>query len=400
QVLRGPDTHLVIVPGEDTNADLWAAHLAYGVRGRCWRFNEWMSEKSDGRNRHCLTHLAVVCEDPEQASAYFAPLEARAKGCELTRDLVSQPPNILYPESFAERCAELEDCGLSVEIFDEAQMQAMKMNALLGVGQGSARASRMVVMRWKGAGSFANSANPVAFVGKGVTFDTGGISLKPGPGMEEMKWDMGGAGVVTGLMKTLALRKAPVDAVGLIGLVENMPDGNAQRPGDIVRSMSGQTVEIHNTDAEGRLVLADVLHYACTELKPKLIIDLATLTGAMIIALGHEYAGLFSNDDALAEQLMQAGLQTGDKVWRMPLAKAYDKLLKSDCADMKNIGGRAAGSITAAQFLQRFIGTTPWAHLDIAGVTWQARDGLVATKGASGFGVALLDQFVKNRFEG
>jgi len=276
------------------------------------------------------------------------------------------------------------------------KMEKLGMRALLGVGQGSAHESRMVVMQWDGA---AKSKKPVAFVGKGVTFDSGGISLKPGPGMEEMKWDMGGAGTVIGLMKALAGRKAKVNAVGLVGLVENMPDGKAQRPGDIVKSMSGQTIEIHNTDAEGRLVLADVLWYCQDRFKPEFMVDLATLTGAIIISLGHEHAGLFSNNDALAEKITAAGLATGEKVWRMPLDEAYDKKLKADAADMKNIGGRDAGSITAAQFLQRFVNKTPWAHIDIAGVAWAKEGKPTVPKGATGFGVRLLERLVAENYE-
>ena len=272
------------------------------------------------------------------------------------------------------------------------------MGALLGVGQGSVRESQLVVMRWRGGGH-GKGVEPIAFVGKGVTFDTGGISLKPGAGMEDMKWDMGGAGVVVGLMMALAGRKARVNVVGVIGLVENMPGGNAQRPGDIVTSMSGQTIEIINTDAEGRLVLADALHYTIEKYKPKFVVDLATLTGAIIISLGNEYAGMFSNNDRLSDRLSQAGRAVDEKVWRQPLGDAYDQMINSDAADMKNIGGRGAGSITAAQFLQRFVGKTPWAHLDIAGVTWSKKDTATVPKGGTAFGVRLLDRLVADHYE-
>jgi leucyl aminopeptidase len=330
------------------------------------------------------------------AKKAYGPMDKIADGVFFARDLVSEPGNVIYPETLAEQCKELTKLGVKVEIFDEKKMAKLGMNALLGVGQGSVRESRMVVMSWNGA---AKSKQPVAFVGKGVTFDTGGISLKPGPGMEEMKWDMGGSGTVIGLMKALAGRKAKVNVVGLVGLVENMPDGKAQRPGDIVKSMSGQTIEILNTDAEGRLVLADVLWYCQDKYKPQFIVDLATLTGAIIIGLGHEYAGMFANDDKLAEQLFAAGTATEEKVWRMPLHDNYDKKIKSDAADMKNIGGRDAGSITAAQFLQRYVNKTPWAHLDIAGVAWSKEAKPTVPKGATGFGVRLLDRFVADNYE-
>ncbi|MEM7071263.1 MAG: leucyl aminopeptidase [Pseudomonadota bacterium] len=391
-IQKTPDKKLTL---QTTLEDAHAAHLAYGFQTRQWRFERYIT-KNEYKDKNNIAHLEIVCANPQHALRQYQPLKALLKGMSITRDLVSAPPNELHPESFADFCLTLKEHGLNINVLDEKQMRDLNMNALLGVGQGSARESRLVTLEWRGQN--AKNKQPVAFVGKGVTFDTGGISLKPGLGMEEMKWDMGGAGVVCGLLATLALRKASVHAVGLIGLVENMPDGNAQRPGDIVRSMSGQTIEIHNTDAEGRLVLADVLHYACINYNPQSIIDLATLTGAIIISLGHEYAGLFSNDDTLSQLLIDAGKLSGDEVWRLPLGDEYDKLLKTDGADMKNIGGRGAGSITAAQFLQRFVGSTKWAHLDIAGVTWQNKDRPLTRKGASGFGVALLNQFVKNNF--
>lgn len=372
-----------------------AADLAEGAMLGAYRFDKYFTKKKADEKpsvKGVSIHLASAAE----ARKAFKPRAAVVEGVYLTRDVVSEPPNVIYPESLANVCKELEELGVKVDILNEKKMAKLGMGALLGVGQGSTRESFLVSMRWDGG---AKNKAPVAFVGKGVTFDTGGISLKPGPGMEEMKWDMGGSGTVIGLMKALAGRKAKVNAVGVVGLVENMPDGNAQRPGDVVTSMSGQTIEIHNTDAEGRLVLADALWYTQQEFKPKTIIDLATLTGAIIISLGHEYAGLFSNDDDLSEQLSAAGNASGEKVWRLPLGDAYDKLLTSDCADMKNIGGRGAGSITAAQFLQRFIQDTPWAHLDIAGMAWGAKDKPTSPKGATGFGVRLLDRYVADVYE-
>ena len=318
---------------------------------------------------------------------------------EFTKELVTLPANILYPESFVERCRKaLDGTGIEIVVLDDAQMEKLGMGALLGVGQGSSRPSRILAMRWNGG---APGDKPTVFVGKGVTFDTGGISLKPGAGMEDMKWDMGGAGAVAGAMVALAKRKAKANVVGVCGLVENMPDGKAQRPGDVVKTMSGQTVEVINTDAEGRLVLCDALHWAQEEFQPAVVIDLATLTGAMIIALGHEQAGLFSNDDTLAERLSAAGKASGDGVWRMPIGPAYDKLIDSPIADMKNVGPREAGSITAAQFLKRFIKDgTPWAHLDIAGMAWSNKPGPTYGKGATGYGVRLLDQYVRDVIEG
>jgi leucyl aminopeptidase len=311
---------------------------------------------------------------------------------------VAEPPNVLYPESFVERCRELADLGIEITVLEPEEMAKLGMGALLGVAQGSVRGARLLAMKWNGKGA---GDVDLAFVGKGVTFDTGGISLKPGPGMEDMKWDMGGAGAVVGAMKALALRKARANVVGVCGLVENMPDGNAQRPGDVVTSMSGQTIEVLNTDAEGRLVLCDALTWVQKTHSPKTIVDLATLTGAMIISLGNEHGGLFSNDDGLADQLLAAGRSSGDLLWRFPLSDAYNKLLDSPIADMKNIGPRGAGSITAAQFIQRFIEPgVKWAHLDIAGMVWADKPGATYDKGATGFGVRLLDRFVSDNFEG
>jgi leucyl aminopeptidase len=378
--------------------DLAAAGVAVaeGARLGAYAFDKYFTKRK-AHEKPSLKRLSVQTPDAAKARKAFKARDAVVDGVYLTRDLVSEPPNVLYPETMAAECKALEELGLKVEILNEKKMAKLGMGALLGVGQGSVRESFLVTMRWNGG---PKNQAPIAFVGKGVTFDTGGISLKPGPGMEEMKWDMGGAGTVVGLMKALAGRKAKANVVGVVGLVENMPDGNAQRPGDVVTSMSGQTIEIHNTDAEGRLVLADALWYTQAEFKPTAMIDLATLTGAMIIALGHEYAGCFSNDDTLSERLHGAGKASGEGVWRLPLGDAYDKLLTSDCADMKNIGGRAAGSITAAQFLQRFVKDTAWAHLDIAGMAWSSKDRPTMPKGATGYGVRLLDRLVAEHYEG
>jgi leucyl aminopeptidase len=317
----------------------------------------------------------------------------------VTRDLVSEPANVIYPKSFVTRAKGLEKLGVKVSALGAAQMKKLGMGALIGVGQGSEREPQLLVLEWQGAPKTKAKA-PVAIVGKGVTFDTGGISIKPAAGMEDMKWDMGGAGVVVGLMRALAARKAKAAVVGICGLVENMPSGTAQRPGDIVTSMSGQTIEVLNTDAEGRLVLADALWYVQDKFKPRAIVDLATLTGAIIVALGHEHAGLFCNDDTLCKQLLAAGKAVGEPVWRLPLGKGYDTLIDSEAADMKNIGNRSAGSITAAQFLQRFVKEgTPWAHLDIAGVTWSAKDKPTVPKGGTAFGVRLLDHLIGENYE-
>ncbi len=319
------------------------------------------------------------------------------KGVFLTRDLVSEPANILFPQKFVEICNVLKKVGVSVEVFDEKKLRSLGMLALLGVAQGSVKPARVMIMRWNGSND--KKKQPIAFIGKGVTFDTGGISIKPSGGMEDMKWDMGGAGVVAGLMYTLALRKSKANVVGAVGLVENMPDGNAQRPGDIVESMSGQTIEVLNTDAEGRLVLADVLWYIKEKFKPKLMVDLATLTGAIIVALGDRYAGLFSNNEDLSEKLLKSSRITRELIWRLPLDKEFDALLNCNVADMKNITGtRGAGSITAAQFLKRFVGDVPWAHLDIAGVTWSKKGTDLSRPGGTGFGVRLLDHFVKQNY--
>jgi leucyl aminopeptidase len=322
-----------------------------------------------------------------------------AEGVFLARDVVSEPPNVIYPMTLADQARGLSKLGVDVEILGVKEMKKLGMGALLGVGQGSVHESQIAIMRWNGDPK-GRDRKPVAFCGKGVTFDTGGISLKPAAGMEDMKWDMAGAGVVIGLMKALAGRRARLNVVGIVGLVENMPSGAAQRPSDIVTSMSGQTIEVNNTDAEGRLVLADVLWYTQDRFKPRLMVDLATLTGAIVIALGHEHAGLFSNNDELADKLLDAGKASGELLWRMPLAEAYDQEIDSDVADVKNIsGGRAGGSIIGAQFLQRFVNNVPWAHLDIAAMAWSKKDQGTVPKGATAFGVRLLDRLVADNYE-
>ncbi len=373
-----------------------AANFAYGVRLRSYRFDKYRT-KQKKEDKPALSHFVIMASEAGRARSIFSDLEKVADGVFFTRDLVSEPANVLYPETLAGHAKSLTDMGVAVEVFDEKKMQKLGMGALLGVGQGSVRPPRLVVMQWNGA---AKTQKPIAFIGKGVTFDTGGISIKPAGGMEDMKWDMGGAGVVIGLMKALAGRKAAVNAVGVAGLVENMPSGSAQRPGDVVTSMSGQTIEVLNTDAEGRLVLADALWYCQDRFKPQFMVDLATLTGAIIVALGHEYAGLFANNDDLANRLVAAGKEVGEELWRLPLADAYDKQLNTDIADIKNItGSRDAGSITAAHFLKRFVNDVPWAHLDIAGVAWTKHDKPTVPKGGTGFGVRLLDRLVRDHYE-
>ena len=373
------------------------AHVLLGLRLRNWRYDIYRTKMKD---EHKVTlKRVVVLNAPEGAEDAWGEAAHLAEGIEFTRELVTEPANIIYPETFVERCQQrFEGSGAELIVLDEAKMEELRMGALLGVGQGSVRDSRILAIRWNGG---TDGDAPIAFVGKGVTFDTGGISIKPGPGMEDMKWDMGGAGAVAGAMLALVRRKAKANVVGVVGLVENMPDGNAQRPGDVVTSMSGQTIEVLNTDAEGRLVLCDALHWTQQEFKPARIVDFATLTGAIIISLGNEHAGLFSNDDALAKDLADAGNASGDKVWRLPIGPAYDKLIDSPIADMKNIGGKGAGSITAAQFLHRFIEDgTPWAHCDIAGTVWSDKPGATWGKGATGFGVRLMDRLVADTIEG
>jgi leucyl aminopeptidase len=381
--------------GKIGGADL-AAHLALGATLRSYRFDHYRKVKED--EKPTLKKVIVATPDASAAKRAWTGKAAVAEGIFLARDLVNEPANILYPDEFAKRTRSLSKLGVKVEVFDVAAMRKLGMNALLGVGQGSAHDSRMVVMTWNGGKA---KEAPLAFIGKGVCFDSGGLSLKPANSMMGMKGDMGGAAAVVGLMHALAKRKARVNAVGLIGLVENMPDGKAQRPNDIVRTMSGQTIEILNTDAEGRLVLADVLWYAQDRFHPRFMVNLATLTGAILVALGAEHAGLFSNNDELAERLTKAGLVEGEPVWRLPLGDAYDRLVKSKIADMKNIGGPNAGSITAAQILQRFVNKVPWAHLDIAGVAWQdGEQKPLAPSWGTGWGVRVLNRLVTDYYEG
>jgi leucyl aminopeptidase len=374
-----------------------AAAVALGVSLRAYAFDRYKTKRKENEEGPAKARITLGVADSAAARRAWRSGEAVAAGVSIARDLVNEPGNVLYPEEFARRARELRKVGVAVEVLDDKAMRRLGMKAFLGVGQGSARESRLVVMRWNGA---KGRGAPLAFIGKGVTFDTGGISIKPAQGMEDMKGDMAGAACVVGLMHALAVRKAKADVVGAIGLVENMPDGRAQRPGDIVASMSGQTIEIINTDAEGRLVLADVLHYVNKRFKPKFMVNLATLTGAILIALGQERAGLFANDDQLAERLLQAGEETGERVWRMPLGPEYDKLIDSKFADVKNTGGRNAGSITAAQFLQRFVDKTPWAHLDIAGTGISAPQTDINKSWGSGWGVRLLDRLVAEHYEG
>jgi leucyl aminopeptidase len=372
-----------------------AARAAFGAVLRSYRFDLYRT-KQKPEDKPKLASIVVLTGHADDASAEWVKLSALAHGVFVARDLATEPPNVLTPVEFANRIEKLSELGLKVEVFSPEQMLEWGFGALMGVAQGSAQPARMVVMQWNGGTA---GEKPVAFIGKGVTFDTGGISIKPAAGMEDMKWDMAGAGAVTGLMAALAGRKAKVNAVGLVGLVENMPGSNAQRPGDVVKSYSGQTIEVLNTDAEGRLVLADVLWYAQEKFDPKFMVDLATLTGAMIVALGHEHGGMFSNDEDLAAKLLAAGLASSEKLWRLPMGPEYDKQLKSDIADMKNITGRPGGSITAAQFLARFVNGKPWAHLDIAGMAWASKDHPTVPKGASGYGVRLLDRMVASYFE-
>jgi leucyl aminopeptidase len=372
------------------------ADLALGVRLRAYTFDRYKTKRKEGEERADKVEVHLACANPGSAEKAWARKTAIADGVVLARDLINEPGNVLYPAELARRASALSKLGVAVEVLDVAAMRKLGMGALLGVGQGSAHDSRLVVMRWNGG---KRGVEPIAFIGKGVCFDSGGISIKPASGMEDMKGDMAGAACVVGLMQALAARKAKVNAVGAIGLVENMPDGNAQRPGDIVKTMSGQTIEIINTDAEGRLVLADVLHYVNKRFKPKFMINLATLTGAIIVALGQEYAGLFSNNDRLVERLTKAGEATGERVWHMPLGPEYDKMIESKFADMKNTGGRWAGSITAAQLLQRFVDKTPWAHLDIAGTALGSPQTDINKSWSSGWGVRLLDRLVEDYYE-
>jgi len=374
-----------------------AAHIALGVRLRSYRFDKYKT-KDKPEQKLSLQHLTIVLAGPADARKAYAQLEPVVDAVFLTRDLVSEPPNVLYPVEFARRARELTKLGVKVEVLGEAEMKKLGMETLLAVGQGSGRDSQLLVMTWMNG---PKGQAPVALIGKGVCFDTGGISLKPAGGMEDMKWDMGGAGAVTGAMALIAGRKAKANVVAVCALVENMPDGNAQRPGDVVKSMSGQTVEVINTDAEGRLILCDAMWYAQEKFKPQAMVELSTLTGAIIVALGHERAGLFCNNTQLSNRLRAAGAGIGEKLWRMPLGPKYDKLIDSEIADMRNVGGgRDGGSITAAQFLQRFVQDgVAWAHIDIAGVACSGKGDVTTPKGATAYGVRLLDRLIAENYE-
>jgi leucyl aminopeptidase len=384
------------VDGPVTATDA-AANVAFGITLAAYRFDRYRTtEKAD--QKPTVTSVTVQVAGAGEAEAAYAPLSEIAAGVNFARDLVSEPGNVIYPETLAAQCEKLRAQGVDVEVMDEAKLEQIGMRTLLAVGMGSERESRVVVMRWMGADDASTA--PLALIGKGVTFDTGGISIKPAGGMEDMKFDMGGSAAVIGAMRAIAGRKAKANVIGIVGLVENMPSHNAQRPGDVVTSLSGQTVEVINTDAEGRLVLCDLITYMQQTYKPVAMVDLATLTGAIIVSLGHHYGGLFSNDDALSASLTTAGQSVGEGLWRMPMGEEYDKAIESDIADMKNVGGRDGGSITAAQFLLRFVeGDTPWAHLDIAGMAWAKQGKPTVPKGAVGFGVRLLDQLVADQYE-
>ena len=372
-------------------------NIAFGALLQSYRFNKYFEDKKKNKELK-MASLNFAVGDINAAKKSFSNFELIANNVFFVRDLVSEPCNVLNPESYAEICKTLKKDGLQVEVLGETEMKKLGMNALIGVGQGSVKESKLVILKWNGAKN--SKDQPLAFVGKGVTFDTGGISIKPSANMEDMKTDMAGSAVVVGLLRLLAQRKAKVNVVGFVGLVENMPSGSAQRPGDVVKSMSGQTIEIVNTDAEGRLVLCDALHYTRTKFKPKLIVDLATLTGAIIVALSDVYSGIFSNDDDLVKKIEISGKAVAEPVWRMPLGEEYDEMINSDIADMKNVGsGRGAGSTTAAQFLKRFVGDTSWAHLDIAGVAWKGKGDSFAVKGATGYGLRLLNNFIANNYE-
>lgn len=386
--------------GAGVSADVAAAHFTHGADLRSWRFDVYRTRLKDKQKpKLAEVSLSGVGKDAEEL---VQRLQKLAAGVSFAKEITTEPANVIYPESFVERVRKaVEPLGVKVTVLDEKQLAELGMGALLGVAQGSVRPARVLALEWNGTDD--PDATPLALVGKGVTFDTGGISLKPGAGMGDMKWDMGGAGVVAGSMIALAGRKAKARVVGVCGLVENMPDGNAQRPGDVVTSLSGQTIEILNTDAEGRLVLSDVLTWTQNTYKPKVILDFATLTGAIIIALAHHYAGVFSNSDDLWTKIDSAGEAVGDLVWRQPLSPIgghYDKFLDSPIADMQNIGPREGGSISAAQFLQRFIEEgVEWAHLDIAGTVWRSKTGALHDKGATGYGVRLVDKLVAENFE-
>jgi leucyl aminopeptidase len=391
------EVHLDAVKASKLSLSEAAAQVAYGVRLRSYNFMKYHTTRKEELKTY-FDAASFIVKDEKTAKETFAPLSAIADGVDFTRDVVTEPANVIYPDSYAKECKKhLEKLGVKVEVLGEAQMKKLGMGSLLGVGQGSRKESKLVVMHWMGG---KKTDKPVAFVGKGVTFDTGGISIKPSANMGDMKYDMGGSGTVVGLMKALAGRKAKANVIGVIGLVENMPDGDAIRPGDVLTSMSGQTIEVLNTDAEGRLVLADALWYTQDRFKPKFMIDLATLTGAIVVTLGDTRAGLFSNNDDLCEQLNKAAEATNENLWRLPMGEEYDKQINSEIADMQNIGTeRQAGSITAAQFLQRFVNDVPWAHLDIAGVAWDGKGKTTGPKGATAYGVRLLDNLVAENYE-
>ncbi len=392
--LSGADTLVLRAPGASTEI---SSHAALGARLAAYRFDKYRTtEKAE--KKPSVKRLRIAVDDPKAAKHAFKALDSLADAVLFARDLVSEPANVLYPEEFARRVRKLTDLRLEVEILGEKEMKKLGMGALIGVGQGSTRESQLAIIQWQGARD--SHAQPIAFVGKGVCFDSGGLSLKGAEGMEEMITDMGGAAAVAGAMYALAARKAKVNAVGILGLVENMPDGNAQRPGDVVKTMSGQTVEVINTDAEGRLVLADAIWYCQDRFKPKFIVDLATLTGAIVISLGKDLAGLFSNNDELAANLLAASKASDDPLWRMPLPTQYEKKIESNVADMKNVGPRYGGSITAALFIQRFTNGVPWAHLDIASTAWKPASTIATIpNGATGFGVRLLDRLVADHYE-
>lgn len=381
--------------GKARGADL-AVAIAGGARLRSYRYDKFHTKSGPNSRAKGLERLQVMVKGAAAARRDYNTFAPIADGVDFARDLVSEPSNVKSPKWMANQCRKLSKLGVKVEVLGEAQMKKLGMGALLAVGQGSVRESQMVIMRWNGG---AKDAKTVSLIGKGVTFDTGGISIKPAGGMEDMIWDMGGAGTVIGAMHAIAGRKAKANVIGVVGLVENMPDGNAQRPGDIVTSMSGQTIEVINTDAEGRLVLADAFTYTQKRFKPDVMVDFATLTGAIMVALGREYAGLYANDDALAGKIIKAGSTVGEKIWHMPLDDAFDKQINTPRADMKNVGPRFGGSITAAQFLQRFVDDVPWAHMDIAGVAWSDKELPLMAKGAAGFAVRAMDQFVRDNYE-
>ncbi len=395
-LISGETDAVIDLTGLNYDADA-AARVALAAALRGWRYDRYRTRLKD-KQRPTLTSLTVVGAGDGAKQRYASRYAGLVEGVSLARELVTEPANIIFPETFVERVLQsVKDVGLEFEVLDRAAMAKLGMGALLGVAQGSVREPKMLILKWNGG---KPGDTPVVLVGKGVTFDTGGISIKPAQNMEAMKWDMGGAGAVAGAMKALASRKAKANVVGICGLVENMPDGNAQRPGDVVTTMSGQTVEVINTDAEGRLVLCDAMTWAQKNIRPKVMIDLATLTGAMVITLGHEYAGIFSNDETLAGDLIKAAEASGDKLWRQPLGEAYDRLIDSQIADMKNVGPREAGSITAAQFLKRYIDDgVAWAHLDIAGMAWSDKASATYDKGATGYGVRLLDQYIADTVE-